>query len=167
MLVAFTVAFAALPTGALTLEDLRSTPDLTPQSFARHFRKFRFQFRAELQDPHDFLATKTGDCDDYATLAASILRERGYTPRLITVRMPGLVHVVCYFEETGCYLDYNNRSRDVSTVMCGNSIEEIAAAVATESKLQWSSASEFTFDQGMKRLVKTVQEARTLASILR
>jgi hypothetical protein len=55
-------------------------------------------------------------------------------------------------------------------VSCGSTLEEIARKVAKASDLPWSSASEFTFDDGMKRLVKTVQpsgsrNARHVASL--
>jgi hypothetical protein len=156
------------PICALTLEEIRQTPNLTPQKFAALFSSFAYQFRAEVQDPRAFLATETGDCDDYATLAAMVLREKGYTPRLITVRMPNLVHVVCYIEETKSYLDYDNRSYFSRTVSCGNSIEEIARKVARANGRNWTSASEFSFEDGMKRLIATVTEkpkSRVFASL--
>ena len=153
----------------LTLEEIRQIPDLTPRKFASLFSEFKFKFRAEVQEPRVFLATESGDCDDYSTLAADVLRERGYTPRLITIRMPNLVHVVCYIEETKCYLDYNNRSFFARTVSSGTSLEDIAKKVAKSSSLPWISASEFTFAEGEKRLVKTVlsskAEGRPLASL--
>lgn len=145
----------------LTLEELQKIPDLTPQKFATLFSDFDFKFRAQVQDHRVFLATESGDCDDYATLAAAVLSQKGYTPRLITVRMPNLVHVVCYIEETKSYLDYNNRGYASRTVSCGSSIEEIAGKVAKSSNLRWSSASEFTFGDGMKRLVKTVVDSKS------
>jgi hypothetical protein len=153
----------------LTLEEIRNASDLTPQKFASFFRDFEFRFRSEVQEPQVFLATESGDCDDYAILAAMILRERGYTPRLITVRMPNLVHVVCYIEETKSYLDYNNRNYFLRTVSCGNTLEEIAKKVAKASKLRWTSVSEFTYDAGVKRLVRTVVEgeAQSVASLSR
>src|SRR5687767_2893421 len=99
----------SIPAFGLSLEDIRNTPDLTPKKFAAYFRDFEFKFHSEVQSPDIFLATRSGDCDDFSTLAAAVLRDRGYTPRLITVRMPGVTHVVCYIEETKSYLDYNNR----------------------------------------------------------
>jgi hypothetical protein len=154
---------------SLTLDDIRKTSDLTPQKFASFFSDFQFKFRTEVQDPQVFLATESGDCDDYATLAATVLRERGYTPRLITVRMPNLVHVVCYIEETKSYLDYNNRGYFMRTVSCGSNLEEIAKKVAKANKLRWNSVSEFTYEAGVKRLVKTVVEGedRKLAGLSR
>src|SRR5688572_28170495 len=101
---------ASLSLFAVSLDDLRNMEGLTPQKFASYFSDFEFKFRAEVQSPEVFLATESGDCDDYSILAATILKEKGYTPRLISVRMPDVTHVVCYIEETKSYLDYNNRS---------------------------------------------------------
>jgi hypothetical protein len=150
---------------AITVEDLKSIPNLTPQKFAACFSNFSFQYRAEVQAPDVFLATESGDCDDFATLAADVLKDKGYTPRLIAVRMTGLVHVVCYIEETHTYLDFNNRDVLRKTVSCGSNLNEIADKVAKSFDSRWTSASEFTYADRMKRLVATAVEAnRTLAS---
>jgi hypothetical protein len=146
----------SVPAFGLNIEQIRKAPDLTPQTFAAFFSDFEFKFRRDVQSPEDFLATRSGDCDDFSTFAASVLRERGFTPRLITVRMPGVTHVVCYIEETRSYLDYNNRSALDRTVSCGPEMESIAESVARSYQLKWSSASEFTYEQGTKRLVQTV-----------
>src|SRR5882672_5301230 len=114
----------------VTLNDLRGRATLTPDEFASCFENFEFVFHAEIQDPDVFLATQSGDCDDYATLAATILREKGYTPRLIAVRMRGVVHVICYIEESHCYLDYNERHAHTRTIQAGSSIAEIAEKVS-------------------------------------
>jgi hypothetical protein len=153
---------------ALNLEDLRRNKNLTPQKFASYFRNFEYTFRKEVQPPGVFLATKSGDCDDFSTLAAEILREKGYTARLVTVRMPGVNHVVCYIEETKAYLDYNNRTSG-ALVHCDNSLEAIAASVAKSYSRNWFSVSEFTFDGRDKRLVQTAsrKDTQMLASILR
>src|SRR3989442_13822824 len=95
---------------ALTLDDLQHDATLSPETFARHFAHFRYFFRAEVQSPDVFLSRKTGDCDDYAILAADLLKAKGFTPRLISVRMKKVVHVVCYIEEADAYLDYNQRA---------------------------------------------------------
>jgi hypothetical protein len=152
--------FLALPSFALTLQDLRNQEKLTPAEFAHHFRSFQFSFRKEVQRPEVFLATRSGDCDDFSTLAAAVLRHYGYTPRLISVRMPGVTHVICYIEETNSYLDYNNRSAGNFLVPCGNTLAEMAESVARSYRLKWTSASEFTFEKRQKRLVKTIFEPR-------
>jgi hypothetical protein len=150
----------------LTLEDLRGKDTLTPAEFAHYFRDFRFVFRKEVQRPEVFLAAKAGDCDDFSTLAAAVLREKGYTPRLISVRMPGVTHVVCYIEETKSYLDYNNRSKRDFFVSSGGSLHEIAGKVARSYGLNWTSASEFTYEHREKRLVKSVFERPERPNIL-
>jgi hypothetical protein len=155
LLVLFCSCFA-LRLGAVTVHDLRSDPQLTPQRFGRYFANFEFEFRAQVQPPEIFLRTKSGDCDDYATLAADVLKQKGYTPHLITVRMPKIVHVVCYIEETKSYLDFNKRNEAACTVSTDGSLADIAQQVARSYKTAWTSVSEFTFDDGTKRLVTTL-----------
>jgi hypothetical protein len=146
--------------GGVTLEELRARPSLTPEQFAANFRNFEFVFHAEIQNPDVFLSTRSGDCDDYATLAATVLKEKGYTPRLVAIRMPGIVHVVCYIEEIHSYLDYNQRHRHSPLVKSSDSIAEIARKVAKSFGTPWSSASEFTFNGEAKVLVATVLEGK-------
>jgi hypothetical protein len=150
----------AISTQALTLEQIESSPNLTPERFAGFFRSFNFRFHAEIQSSEAFLGTESGDCDDYAILASNVLRRHGYRPRLIAVRMPKIVHVICYIPETNSYLDYNLRAQGSGLVECRPDIGEIARSVARSYGAKWSSASEFTFQDGAKRLVQTVVEGR-------
>ena len=163
--------FAAVSHQALTLSDLRSDSNLTPARFASFFRNFDFDFRKEVQPPDAFLAARAGDCDDYSTLAAAVLREKGYTPRLVSIRMPGVTHVVCYIEETNSYLDYNYRACANPTVASGRELSAIAESVAKSYRTKWLSVSEFTYGEGVKRLVQTVTEPRkdtkTFAALFR
>lgn len=161
--------FLCLCTRAVTLDELQQFPGLTPRLFATFFSQFEFKYHNDVQPPEIFLASRSGDCDDYATLAATVLSTRGYTPRLVAVRMPKVVHVVCYIEEERCFLDYNNRSSAAGTIASGSSIDEIANSVAQAYGLKWNSASEFTFDGKAKRLVQTVlaHEARQIAGLVR
>ena len=149
----------AAPLPAVTLSDLRSDAQLTPQRFAGYFANFRYKFHAEVQLAEAFLATQSGDCDDFATLAAEILREKGYTTRLVAVRMSTQVHVVCYVEETRSFLDYNNRIYLLRTASSSGSIRDIARQVAKSFEAEWTSASEFTFRNGARRLGSTIREA--------
>lgn len=142
---------------ALTLEELRNDPKLTPARFARYFADFEYQRHDAVQTAEDFLGSQSGDCDDYAILAATVLKARGYTPRLITIRLPEDNHVVCYIEETKSYLDYNNRGYLLRTVSCGSSLEEIAGKVARSLDSRWSSVTEFAYEgDSLKRFLKTV-----------
>ena len=144
--------------GATTLDELRRDPYLTPERFARYFTNFRYQFHAEVQQPGVFLATKAGDCDDYAILAADVLKEKGYHPHLIAVRMPGLAHVVCYVEERKSYLDYNNRGYLKRTVRSDGTLPHIAQTVARSFDTCWTSASEFTYANGIKQMGATISQ---------
>ena len=156
--------FGAAQTRALTLEQLHNDATLTPQTFARHFSKFRYEFRPDVQRPEEFLASQSGDCDDYSTLAATELGARGYNARLVSVRVKGLVHVVCYVAEANGFLDYNNRAKGSGLVACGPNLDDIADAVAVSFKSSWTSVSEFTYSNGLKRLVATTLAKDRLAS---
>ena len=157
--------FCLFSSFGLTLEQLRNTPDLTPEKFATLFSKFEFKFGDEVQNPDEFLSSRSGDCDDFATLAATVLKEKGYTVRLVAVRLPKIVHVVCYVEQSHAYLDYNNRASS-ALVRSGPEISEIAGQVASSYALPWSSASEFTWEKGARRLVKTVVSPNNHKGIL-
>jgi hypothetical protein len=143
-----------------SLDDLRRDAKLTPQRFVSYFRDFKFQFHVEVQDPEIFVRTRSGDCDDYGTLAAMILGEKGYTTRLVSVRMEREVHVVCYVEETRSFLDYNVRGMMRKTVASDGSLADIAQKVARSFGQRWSSVSEFTFEDGVKYMVQTVTNGR-------
>ncbi|MEW6156781.1 MAG: transglutaminase domain-containing protein [Verrucomicrobiota bacterium] len=143
---------------AVTLEELRQDPKLTPQKFAKHFDSFRYVYHDEVQTPEAFLLTEAGDCDDYATLADLVLREKGYTTRLVAVRMPGITHVVCYVVEVKAYLDFNNRVYLKRLVSSDGSLKDIARKVAKSFEASWTSASEFTYSEGLKRLVQTISK---------
>lgn len=143
---------------SITLDELRHVPKLTPEKFASYFDDFDFKFHADVQDHNVFLETKSGDCDDYATLAADVLGRNGYTTRLIAVRMLGETHVVCYVNETKSYLDYNFRKETVKTIPCKKSITEIARHVAKSFARDWIATYQFTFNatEGVKRLVQSI-----------
>jgi hypothetical protein len=146
------------PLRGITLEELRKDAQLTPRKFAAAFSDFEYVYHEELQPHEQFLATKKGDCDDYATLAALLLGEKGYHPHLIAVRMPGLVHVVCYIEEIKGFLDFNAREYVARTVSCKPGLDQIAKKVAKTFEANWTSATEFSFKDGLKRHIKTVVE---------
>jgi hypothetical protein len=143
---------------AITMDQLRTMPHLTPEKFARYFADFEFKFHAEVQDHNVFLSTKSGDCDDYATVAADVLERHGYTPRMIAVRMKGETHVVCYIQETHSYLDYNTRREKNPLVPCSSEITAIAHNVALSFGRDWVATYEFTYEErdSIKRLVNTI-----------
>ncbi|MDB6056511.1 MAG: hypothetical protein JWO95_355 [Verrucomicrobiales bacterium] len=143
---------------AVTLSQLKNEPNLTPDQFAHYFSDFEFKFHAEVQDHDVFLRTKSGDCDDFATLAAEVLAKKGYTPRMIAIRMKGETHVVCYIKETESYLDYNTRKDAHPLVPCAGDITVIAKKVAESFGRDWVATYEFTYEdaQKVKRLVNNI-----------
>ena len=141
---------------ALTLEELQNERRLTPSKFAKLFRDFNYSRHDEIQDPEVFLLTQSGDCDDYASLAADILRAHGYTTHLVSIRTETDVHVVCYIDETRSYLDYNNRGYFFRTVRCDDSLEKIAAKVSRSLQATWVSVAEIECLFGLKRVVRAV-----------
>jgi hypothetical protein len=143
------------PAAALTLAELRADTNLTPERFMAYFADFKFELSRAVRKPEVFLASQTGDCDDFATLAADLLREKGYTTRLVAVFMPQEVHVVCYVVEVNGYLDYNRRRIASPIVRCDASLAAIGASVAASFRTQWRSASEVTFHGGTSQFVLT------------
>ena len=109
-----------------------------------YFRDFEFKLGETRQAPEAFLAAQSGDCDDFAALAAAILREKKYTTRLIAIFMPHQTHVVCYVEEVHGYLDYNCRKEPCTVQSAGGKIEEVADKVAAYFRTTWRYASELT-----------------------
>jgi hypothetical protein len=142
----------------VTMEELRSERGLTPLQFAHYFANFEFKFHPEVQPHNQFLRTRSGDCDDYATVAADALARHGWTPRMIAIRMKGATHVVCYIQELRGYLDYNMRKEQNPLVPCDPEITAIATSVAKSFGRNWVATYEFTYDehQDMKRLVNRI-----------
>lgn len=144
----------ARPVHAMTLNELRGDAKLTPESLARRFANFKFKLFDQVQPREVFLSTQTGDCDDFATLAADVLREKGYSTRLIAVFMEKQAHVVCYVKETGAYLDYNNRGKAVPLVSTDGHLSDVADKVAKSFHAAWSGVMEYTFKDGVKKVVR-------------
>jgi hypothetical protein len=157
--VAVLFAIALVPSAnALTMRQLKSMPNMTPDKLARCFADFEFKFHEEVQDHDVFLRTKSGDCDDFATVAAEVLERDGYTPRMIAIRMKGETHVVCYVEEAHGYLDYNTRKERNPIVPCSPDITVIAHKVADSFGRDWVATYEFTYTEHdkTKRLVNNI-----------
>ena len=142
------------PACALTLEELQAVPNLTPAALLGHFSDFKFQLRGNTQNPGLFLSSRTGDCDDFANVAALVLKAKGYTPRIVVVSLENVTHVVCYVTETRSYLDYNHR-RDRTLVPSDGTLPDIAQRVASSFKSRWHSVSEITFQEGTRRFIRT------------
>jgi hypothetical protein len=138
--------------GAPTLEELRKDPDLTPERLVGYFRDFAFKLGDQLQAPETFLANEEGDCDDFATVASMLLRERKFTTRLVAVFMEGQTHVVCYVSEVGAYLDFNLRAEEKALQKTDGRLEDMAEKVASYFRSPWRFAAEVTYQEGARRL---------------
>ena len=147
---------AALTCPAVTLEQLRQEQNLTPDRLIGYFRDFKFQLGEKVQAPEIFLAAKSGDCDDYSSLAAEILREKKYTTRLIAVFMDGQTHVICYVEEIKGYLDYNHRQDLTAVQATTGDLEDMADKVAAFFRLPWRCVGEITYQAGDQRIGRIV-----------
>jgi hypothetical protein len=156
------------PLRALSVDDLEKAPNLDPQTFANYFADFEFKFHEEVQGFNQFLSSKSGDCDDYATVAAEVLKPRGFTPRLIAVRMKGETHVICYVNEVNGYLDYNCRKDAQKIVPCSPKITEIAKSVAKSFDKNWVATYEFSYSptENVKRLVDRIIPNKPESGIL-
>jgi hypothetical protein len=141
----------AHPLHAMTTAELQNDSKLTPESLLHRFAGFDFKLFDEVQPRDVFLSTQTGDCDDFATLAADVLRQKGYTTHLIAVFMAKQTHVVCYVKEAGAYLDYNNRRKASPLVPTSGTLQDIAGKVARSFRTRWSSVMEFTFEHGIRK----------------
>jgi hypothetical protein len=155
MLAILCLTFGAARVDAMTLTELKGDAKLTPEALLKRFAEFKFKLFDGVQPREQFLSSRTGDCDDFATLAADVLREKGYHTRLIAVFMPTQVHVVCVVEETKAYLDYNNRQKPQPLVSTDGTLSDIAAKVARSFHTTWRCVSEYTFNHGAQRAVKT------------
>jgi hypothetical protein len=145
---AFAVLLALFLPVAARSEDwmqLQSQKNLTPEGLMRYFADFSFELGAQVQDPATFIRRKRGDCDDFANLAATLLTNRGYEPKLVVVMMEKQTHVVCYVKEAQGFLDYNHRAEPHPIVASDGSLEDIATKVAAYFRSRWRMASEFKY----------------------
>lgn len=139
----------------------------TPEQFLRSFSDFKFKFHEKIQSPDVFLSSKSGDCDDFATLAAAALAQSGYETQLFAVRMKGETHVVCYVPKIQGYLDFNNRAAADPIVPTNGSTQDIASKVSASFNRKWIAAYEFSYRDNAKWLVSSiVQNAPARAGLL-
>jgi hypothetical protein len=96
---------------------------------------------------------------DYVILASIVLPSKGYTPRLIVVNMPGIVSDdACYVNESSSFIHFDRSTYAVQLQGCGSTIRQIAARLSSSLNLNWTSASEFTYSNGLGQILATVVE---------
>ena len=95
LLLALTVllpsAWALKPTDHFGLKELEAEPNLAPGNFANLFEDFAYDYYPYLQSPSTFLQNRSGDCDDYAILAAHILGQDGLSGTVVRSQLGGLL----------------------------------------------------------------------------
>jgi len=102
---------------------------------------------------------------DYVVLASIVLKGQGYTPRLILVNMPALVHDdACYVNEATSFIDYNWTNAVLQLKSSRPSIRQIANTLANSLNLGWTTASEFTYSNGLGQVLATVVETEPPSS---
>jgi hypothetical protein len=102
---------------------------------------------------------------DYAVLADKVLRSKGYQTRLIVVRLPGeTLHDVCYVTADKAYIDCSDDRFILALNYSGETIREIADDYSGYVSMNWTSASEFVYDNGVRLLGSTVVKTDSPAS---
>ncbi|MGA2173427.1 MAG: fibronectin type III domain-containing protein [Verrucomicrobiota bacterium] len=102
---------------------------------------------------------------DYVILASMVLPGKGYTPRLIVVNMPGIVcDDACYVNESSSFIHYSQTNSALQLEGSGSTIRQIATTLANSLTLDWTSASEFTYSNGLGQILATVVETEPSSS---
>jgi hypothetical protein len=102
---------------------------------------------------------------DYAILADQVLlANSNYTPRLIVVNMVGLVDDACYVNQSSSFIHYMHTNSALQLFSSGSTIRQVANTLAGSLNLDWTSASEFTYSNGMGQILATVIETEPPSS---
>jgi hypothetical protein len=102
---------------------------------------------------------------DYAILGSMVLKGKGYTPRLIVVNMPGILcDDACYVNEANSFIHYDWPRSALQLEASGATIRQIAETLAESLQLSWTSASEFTFSNGLCQIWATVVQTEPPSS---
>jgi hypothetical protein len=103
---------------------------------------------------------------DYMVLADSVLCSQGSTNRLVLVRMPGISSDdVCYVTNQNSYLFYDATNQAFALEpSSGATIRQIATSLSTWLGQNWTTASEFTYSNGVSSILATVVETESPGS---
>jgi hypothetical protein len=101
---AFSMELEGVPSSIQSPEDLR------------HWFKQDFHYKMiipdKLQSPQETIDCKTGDCEDFASLASAVLAKMGISGKVVVIRFEGLniMHAVCVWKgEDGTYNFISNK----------------------------------------------------------
>jgi hypothetical protein len=95
---------------------------------------------------------------DYMVLADSVLWGQGCPSRLLLVRMPGLPSDdVCYITNQNSFIHYDSTNQAFALEpSSGPTIRQIATTLSGWLGQNWTSASEFTYSNGVSSILATV-----------
>ncbi len=97
---------------------------------------------------------------DYMVLADAVLSGQGYPSRLLLVRMPGIPSEdICYVTAINSFMCYDGANEAFGLESSSPAIRQIAAALSTMLGQNWTSASEFSYSNGVTNILATVVEA--------
>ncbi|MCF7762169.1 MAG: fibronectin type III domain-containing protein [Verrucomicrobia bacterium] len=98
--------------------------------------------------------------DSVPVLADQVLRKKGFTTHLVVVRMAGgSGREFCHVAGPESYIDYDERSAIVSVGSSGGSIRDVASRFASRLGMDWTSASQFVYVDGARKILATVEKA--------
>jgi hypothetical protein len=104
-----------------------------------------------------FQAVMPYDC---MVLADFVLSGQGYASRLVVVTMPGIpAEDVCYVTTLSSFIYYDVAGQALGVEPSGSAIREVAGALSTMLGQNWTSASEFSYSNGVTTILATVVEA--------
>lgn len=93
----------------------------------------------------------------YPILADKVLKTKGYTTRLVVIRQPGdTIHDVCHVAQEQGYIECSDREYVLTLQRSGSTIREIANTYSDSVLMNWTTASEFIFTNGMRQVQATV-----------
>ena len=102
---------------------------------------------------------------DYMALADSVLSGQGYPSRLLLVRMPGILSEdVCYVTAVESFICYDTTNQAFGQESSGATIRQIAVTLSASLGQNWTSASEFSYSNGVRSILATVVEAEPPSS---
>jgi hypothetical protein len=87
------------------------TPEALSSWLTKNFR-YEFGINDNWQTAEETLRLRTGDCEDFATLASVVLKKLGVQPEIAIVKYEGLNlrHAICIWKETdGTYSFISNQ----------------------------------------------------------
>jgi hypothetical protein len=104
--------------------------------------------------------------NDYPILADMVLKPKGYGTRLVLVNMPGLPTPddCCYVSQAASFIHYNSSNSVIQLEGSGSTIRQIATTMANHLNMDWTTASEFVYSNGMGQILATVVESDPVSS---